>query len=81
MAVKLTEQTNGPHIYMRLRLDSGRIEEIDAYITEKALCYQRGPHPGGTAADHCGVSYAALTCFLYISGEDAGFRHPLPTCT
>lgn len=28
--------------------------------------YQRGPHPGGTAADHCGVSYAVLTCFLYI---------------
>lgn len=35
MAVKLTEQTNGAHIFMRLRLDSGRVEEIDAYITEK----------------------------------------------
>ena len=49
MAIKLAEQTNGPHIFMRLRLDSGRVEEIDAYTTEK------------------GVSYAVLTCFLYIS--------------
>ena len=39
MAVKLTEQTNGPHIYMRLRLDSGRVEEIDAYTTEKGWHY------------------------------------------
>ena len=31
MAIKLAEQTNGPHIFMRLRLDSGRVEEIDAY--------------------------------------------------
>ena len=30
MAIKLAEQTNGPHIFMRLRLDSGRVEEIDA---------------------------------------------------
>ena len=35
MAIKLAEQTNGPHIFMRLRLDSGRVEEIDAYITEE----------------------------------------------
>ena len=39
MAVKLTEQTNGPHIYMRLRLDSGRVEEIDAYTTEEGWRY------------------------------------------
>ena len=39
MAVKLTEQTNGPHIYMRLSLDSGRVEEIDAYTTEKGWHY------------------------------------------
>ena len=39
MAVKLTEQTNGPHIYMRPRLDSGRVEEIDAYTTEKGWHY------------------------------------------
>ena len=39
MAVKLTEQTNVPHIYMRLRLDSGRVEEIDAYTTEKGWHY------------------------------------------
>lgn len=40
MAVKLTEQTNGSHIYMRLRLDSGRVEEIDAYTTEKGWHYE-----------------------------------------
>lgn len=39
MAIKLAEQTNGPHIYMRLRLDSGRVEEIDAYTTEKGWRY------------------------------------------
>ena len=39
MAVKLTEQTNGPHIYMRLRLASGRVEEIDAYISEEGWRY------------------------------------------
>ena len=39
MAIKLTEQTNGAHIYMRLRLDSGRVEEIDAYITEEGWRY------------------------------------------
>ena len=39
MAVKLAEQTNGPHIFMRLRLDSGRVEEIDAYTTEEGWRY------------------------------------------
>ena len=34
MAIKLAEHTDGTHIYMRLRLDNKRIEEIDAYITE-----------------------------------------------
>lgn len=43
MAVKLTEQTNGPHIFMRLRLDSGRVEEIDAYISEEGWRYVKGP--------------------------------------
>jgi len=39
MAIKLAEQTNGPHIFMRLRLDSGCVEEIDAYTTEKGWHY------------------------------------------
>ena len=39
MAGKLTEQTNGAHIFMRLRLDNSRVEEIDAYITEKGWHY------------------------------------------
>ena len=45
MATKLEEYTNGTHIYMRLRLDSRRIEEIDVYITEKGKTYV-------TSADH-----------------------------
>ncbi len=61
MAIKLAEQTNGPHIFMRLRLDSGRVE-----------------HPGGAAADHCGVSYAVLTCFLYISRGGCRFSVSSP---
>lgn len=32
MAVKLVEHTYGTHIYMKMRLDNGRIEEIDVYI-------------------------------------------------
>jgi hypothetical protein len=46
MAIKLTECTNGTHIYMRLRLDSGRIEEIDVYLREGGEVYR-------TSADHC----------------------------
>ena len=44
MAIKLAEQTNGPHIFMRLRLDSGRLEEIDAYTTEKGWLYDPSAH-------------------------------------
>ena len=40
MAVKLAEHTCGPHMYMRLRLDNGRIEEIDAHITENGWTYR-----------------------------------------
>ena len=32
MAVKLVEHTYGTHIYMKMRLDNKRIEEIDVYI-------------------------------------------------
>lgn len=39
MAIKLDEHTNGTHVYMRLVLDSGRIEEVDAYITESGWKY------------------------------------------
>ena len=45
-AAKLCERTNGTHIYMRLRLDSGRIEEIDVYLREDGITYR-------TSADHC----------------------------
>lgn len=40
MSIKLCEHTNGPHIYMRLRLNNNRIEEIDAYITENGWIYR-----------------------------------------
>ncbi len=39
MAIKLAEHTDGTHIFMRLRLDNKRIEEIDAYITESGWTY------------------------------------------
>lgn len=45
MPIKLAEQTTGAHTYMRLRLPSGRIEEIDVYWREN------GPHYV-TSADH-----------------------------
>lgn len=32
MAEKLYEYTNGSHIYMKVRLDNGRIEKIDVYL-------------------------------------------------
>ncbi len=39
MAIKLVEHTYGTHIFMRLRLDNQRVEEIDAYITESGWTY------------------------------------------
>ena len=39
MAIKLCEHTYGTHIYMRLKLDNGRTEEVDAYITENGMKY------------------------------------------
>lgn len=49
---KLCEYTNGSHIYMRLRLDSGRIEEIDVYIREDGITYRTG-------ADYCPENHPA----------------------
>ena len=46
MAVKLSEHTYGGHIYMRLRLDNQRIEEIDVYLRSDGIHYV-------TSADHC----------------------------
>lgn len=42
---KLAEHTNGTHIYMRIRLDNGRIEEIDIYLRNGGAHYV-------TSADH-----------------------------
>jgi hypothetical protein len=39
MATKLSEHTYGPHVYMRLKLGNGRIEEVDAYATETGWKY------------------------------------------
>ncbi len=46
MATKLSEHTNGNHIYMRLMLDNKRIEEIDVYLQ------QDGTEKYVTSADH-----------------------------
>ena len=37
--LKLEERTYGTHVYMRMVTESGRIEEIDAYITESGWKY------------------------------------------
>lgn len=45
MAVKLEEHTYGTHIYMKMRLDNKRIEEIDVYLCNGGEHYV-------TSADH-----------------------------
>ena len=45
MAVKLEEHTYGTHIYMKMRLDNKRIEEIDVYLRNDGEHYV-------TSADH-----------------------------
>ena len=43
--IKLTEHTYGNHIYMKMKLDNERIEEIDVYFTNEGEKYV-------TSADH-----------------------------
>lgn len=45
MAIKLEEHTHGTHIYMKMRLDNKRIEEINVYIRNDGEHYV-------TSADH-----------------------------
>lgn len=45
MPEKLVEHTYGTHIYMKMRLDNKRIEEIDAYLRKDGEHYV-------TSADH-----------------------------
>ena len=52
MAVKLVEHTYGAHIYMKMRLDSGRIEEIDVYYRDDGTLYRTG-------ADYCPENHPA----------------------
>lgn len=53
MAIKLCEHTYGGHTYMRMKLDSGRIEEIDVFYREDGETYitsadhNPGNHPAG----------------------------------
>ena len=42
---KIVEHTYGIHIYMQIKLDSGRMEEIDVHLTDKGKKYV-------TSADH-----------------------------
>ena len=52
MAIKLAEQTNGPHIFMRLRLDSGRVEEICEKYRHGASCH-RNPEKNAAICGLC----------------------------
>lgn len=45
MAVKLKEHTYGTYIYMKMKLDNGRIEEISVYLRNDGEHYV-------TSADH-----------------------------
>ena len=40
MAEKLCEHTYGTHIFMRIKLDSGQTEEVDAFLTSKGWTYR-----------------------------------------
>lgn len=46
MATKLSEHTYGNHIYMRMRLEDGRVEEIDVYLTDTGTVYKTSADPG-----------------------------------
>ena len=80
MAVKLTEQTNGPHIFMRLRLDSGRVEEIDAYISEEGWRYVTSADRTPEVRLRIIAAFHTLyrPAFYTFQGEDAGFQRPPP---
>ena len=49
---KLAEHTYGNHIYMKMKLDNERIEEIDVYFTNEGEKYV-------TSADHGMEQYRA----------------------
>lgn len=44
--VKLVEHTYGNHIYMKMQLDSGRIAEIDVYMTDNGERYKTSADNG-----------------------------------
>lgn len=45
--LKLAEHTYGSHIFMRIKLDNGRIEEIDVYLDENGKeTYRTSADPG-----------------------------------
>lgn len=45
--LKLAEHTYGNHIYMRMKLDNGRIEEIDVYLDKDGNeTYRTSADPG-----------------------------------
>lgn len=43
---KLVEHTYGSHIYMKIRLNNNRIEEIDVYIREDGMHYRTSADNG-----------------------------------
>lgn len=53
MKIKLDEKTSGSHVYMRMRLDNKRIEEIDVYL------HSDGNHTYVTSADYCPNNHPA----------------------
>lgn len=46
MAIKLKEHTYGTHIYMKIKLENGQIEELDVYLTESGEKYRTSADNG-----------------------------------
>lgn len=51
--IKIHEETHGAHIYMKMELTPGRIEEIDVYLKPD------GNHNYVTSADYCPENHPA----------------------
>ena len=57
---KITEHTYGAHIYMKLRLDDGAVEEIDVYFPDGGPRYKTSGDGAETRRDEIISAFQAL---------------------
>lgn len=57
---KITERTYGAHIYMKLRLDDGAVEEIDVYFPDGRMSYKTSGDGDETRRDKIISAFQAL---------------------